>query len=251
MELPVRVPDEVVTAKSGGTASAFFTTEELHNLCDSQITFDDIARTLSTNFKTGLSTAEAARRLEAYGFNQLEKKGKMPFFLLFLSQFANLIIIILIVAAIVSIIVGELVEGIAVIVIILITVCLSTATEYSSGNALEALAQLTDPHTHVYRDGELRKVRTPELVPGDIIELSPGDLVPADARVLEGHSVKVNEMILTGESADVAKKEHVPEGEADAKLTSSNMVYSSTSLVEGRVKVSLFVFPFFYFLQCL
>ncbi|CAN0415290.1 unnamed protein product, partial [Ectocarpus fasciculatus] len=171
-----------------------------------------------------------------YGENKLEQKGRMPFILLFLSQFVNMIIVILIVAATVSMIIGELVEGIAVIVIILLTVCLSTATEYSSGNALEALSQLTDPHTHVFRDGKLQKVRTPELVPGDIIELSPGDLVPADTRILQSHSAKVNEMILTGESADVPKKDLVSAAESMSKLTSVNMVYSSTSLVEGRVK---------------
>lgn len=104
---------------------------------------------------------------------------------------------------------------------------------------MEALSQLTDPHTVVFRDGKKQTVRTPELVPGDIIELSPGDLVPADVRIIQAHSVKVNEMILTGESADVPKKENVSASESSAKLTNVNMVYSSTSLVEGRMKVNL------------
>jgi magnesium-transporting ATPase (P-type) len=254
MELPVHIsadaaggkqspaPTPTPTPTSGslvavgkGNALAL-TTDELHSMCEPQVPIDTVAQQLGVDLDSGLSAAEAARRLAVYGVNELEKKGKMPFMVLFLSQFANLIIIILIVAAIVSIIVGELVEGVAVIVIILITVCLSTATEYSSGNALDALAQLTDPHTHVYRNGELKKTRTPELVPGDVIELSPGDLVPADIRVLHAHSAKVNEMILTGESADVAKKANVPASEANTKLTNINMVYSSTSVVEGRIK---------------
>ena len=210
--------------------------DELENLCNPDVPIGDAIKVLKSNVTLGLSTEEAAKRLNDYGLNELEKKGRMPLYLLFLSQFANLIIIILMVAAVVSIIVGELVEGVAVVVIIIITVSLSTATEYSSGNALEALAQLTDPHTHVYRDGSLQVIRTPEVVPGDIIELSPGDLVPADVRLITAHSVKVNEMILTGESTDVTKKENVAGAESGNKLTNVNMVYSSTSVVEGRLK---------------
>jgi magnesium-transporting ATPase (P-type) len=242
MELPVHAPLEEggarksFTGSPGGDKGTPLTADHLQELCDPQVSIDDVALQLSSNLDAGLSTADADHRLKIYGVNELEKKGKMPLWVLFLSQFANLIIVILIVAAIVSIIVGELVEGVAVIVIILITVSLSTATEYSSGNALDALAQLTDPNTHVYRNGELKKIHTPELVPGDIIELSPGDLVPADVRILEAHSAKVNEMILTGESADVTKKENVSSSEANTKLTNINMVYSSTSVVEGRIK---------------
>ena len=165
--------------------------EELRTLCDPEMNIIEAFQTLNTNSETGLTITEAARRLESYGLNELEKEGRMPLIVLFLTQFLNFIVIILLVAAVVSIVVGEWVEGIAVVVIILITVTLSTVSEYSSGNALEALAQLTDPHTHVIRDGKLQVIRTPELVPGDIIELKPGDLVPADIRIIESHSVKV------------------------------------------------------------
>ena len=250
MELPVHVGDTAPAKPDQAEGPAqpdqydlnstvhSLSKEELQGYSDPEYTIKAVVAELGSNVETGLSSVEAAQRLLAYGENKLEQKGRMPFILLFLSQFVNMIIVILIVAATVSMIIGELVEGIAVIVIILVTVCLSTATEYSSGNALEALSQLTDPHTHVVRDGKLQKVRTPELVPGDIIELSPGDLVPADTRILQSHSVKVNEMILTGESADVPKKELVSAAESTSKLTSVNMVYSSTSLVEGRLKVS-------------
>lgn len=215
--------------------------EEAQMLCNPQVTLEEVALRMQCDLHKGLTAIEAEHRLDVYGLNELEKKKKMSIFVLFLSQFANSMIIILVVAAVVSIVVGEMVEGIAVMVIILITVSLSTLTEHSSGNALDALAQLTDPHTHVYRDGELRVIRTPELVPGDLLELSPGDLVPADIRLVEAHSVKVNEMILTGESVDVAKKAKVSPNESSAKLTNVNMVYSSTSVVEGRIKVQLFV----------
>ena len=165
--------------------------EELCGLCDPEVSLEEVLEKLKTCSDAGLTEHEATRRLNAYGVNELEKKGRMPLILLFLSQFLNLIVIILLIAAIISIVVGEYVEGIAVIVIILITVSLSTISEYSSGNALDALAKLTDPHTHVVRHGELQVIRTPELVPGDIIELKPGDLVPADIRIIEAHSVKV------------------------------------------------------------
>lgn len=117
-----------------------------------------------------------------------------------------------------------------------ITATVATVTEHSSSNALAALAQLTDPHTHAIRNGVLELVRTPELVVGDIVELGPGDLVPGDIRVLEAHSVKVNEMILTGESADVTKKEISGSSEICTKLTLTNMAYSSTSVVEGKIR---------------
>lgn len=151
--------------------------EELKSLCSPEIGIESVEQRLGTDISTGLTTGEAQRRLALYGSNELSKETKMPLWLLFLSQFANLILIILLAAAVVSIIVGELVEGVAVIIIVLITAIMGTYTEYSSGNALEALAQLTDPHTHVLRGGKLETVRTPELVPGDIVQLSPGDLV--------------------------------------------------------------------------
>lgn len=212
------------------------TKEELEYLANPFVPLDDVLMALSTDASDGLTIPAAANRLELYGANELTKQGKMPLWLLFLSQFANLIILILLAAAVVSIIVGELVEGVAIIIIVLITASVATLTEYSSSNALAALAQLTDPHTHVYRGGKLEVIRTPELVPGDIVELSPGDLVPADIRIIESHHLKVNEMILTGESADVGKKATVSSEESQAKLTHVNMCYSSTSVVEGRVR---------------
>jgi Ca2+-transporting ATPase len=239
LELPVHRPltDKETTGSAATASDAALSIDDLQELGAEQAPINEVLLRLGTNLDDGLSSAEAARRLALYGSNELEKKGRTPLILLFLSQFLNLLIVILIIAAVVSIIVGDIAEGIAVIVTILITVGLSTFSEYSSGNALEALSQLTDPHTHVFRDGKLSVIRTPEIVPGDIIQLSPGDLVPADARIIEAHSAKVNEMILTGESADVAKKDKVSSNESSAKLTSVNMVYSSTSVVEGRIKV--------------
>jgi P-type Ca2+ transporter type 2C len=154
-----------------------WTQKELQNFCQPSIQVETVIEKLRTDISMGLSTVEAHRRLDHYGTNELSKQTKMPLWLLFLSQFTNLILIILVIAAIVSIVVGELVEGLAVIIIVIITALMGTYTEYSSGNALEALAQLTDPHTNVYRDGKLEHIRTPELVPGDIVQLSPGDLV--------------------------------------------------------------------------
>lgn len=238
MELPTHVACAADDEETGRIAlTRRLTTDQLQGFCDPRAAVNHVVKELRSNTEKGLTSAEAASRLLQYGPNQLEQKGRMPLFLLFLSQFINMIICILGIAATVSMIIGEFVEGIAVIVIILITVGMSTFTEYSSGNALEALSQLTDPHSHVIRDGKVQIVRTPELVPGDIVELSPGDLVPADIRIVQASAVKVNEMILTGESADVSKKENASAGESSTKLTNVNMVYSSTSLVEGKLKV--------------
>jgi magnesium-transporting ATPase (P-type) len=163
----------------GHPVNGIISKDELEYLCKPNISIPNVLQRLSTEVSSGLEGAEANRRLALYGSNELMKQKKIPLWLLFLSQFANLIIIILLTAAVVSIIVGELVEGVAVIVIVLITATMATYTEHSSSNALEALAQLTDPHSHVYRDGRVQVIRTCELVPGDIVQLSPGDLVRA------------------------------------------------------------------------
>jgi len=209
--------------------------EELNQYANSNIPYEDVIGALSTNISNGLTSDEVIRRLHLYGTNELTKPKRIPLWLLFLSQFVNIVIIILMIAAIVSILVGELVEGIAVFIIILITATVATYTEYSSGNALEALASLTDPHSHVYRNGQLEMISTCDIVPGDIIVLSPGDLVPADIRIIESHHVKVNEMILTGESAEVKKSAHTTVEENENKLTAVNMVYGSTSMVDGKL----------------
>ena len=209
--------------------------DEIGQLTDPKLSIEEVMTRLEVTEELGLSSAEAAARYLTYGENAITKEKKMPLWLLFLSQFLNFVILILLAAAIVSIVVGEHAEGGAVIAIVFITVAIATGSEYSSSNALEALAELSNPHAHVYRNGRLEVVSTPHLVPGDIVELSPGDLIPADIRIIDAHSVKVNEMILTGEAADVNKKATMTNSET-SKLTQVNMVYSSTSMVEGKLK---------------
>jgi Ca2+-transporting ATPase len=209
--------------------------DEIGLLTDPKLPIEEVLARLEVTEELGLSSAEAAARYLTYGENAITKEEKMPLWMLFLSQFLNFVILILLAAAIVSIVVGEHAEGGAVIAIVFITVAIATGSEYSSSNALEALAELSNPHAHVYRDGRLDVISTPHLVPGDIVELSPGDLIPADIRIIDAHSVKVNEMILTGEAADVNKKATMSNAET-SKLTQVNMVYSSTSMVEGRLR---------------
>lgn len=122
MELPthVAVPRDEEEPNTINVTRTF-TTEQLQGLCDPKSSVQSVIKHLESNAEKGLSTAEATKRLGEYGPNQLEQKGRMPLILLFLSQFVNMIILILVVAATVSMIIGEFVEGIAVIVIILLT----------------------------------------------------------------------------------------------------------------------------------
>ena len=177
VEFSDRSNGDVESSVTGHPPNDTITKEELERLCKPGVPVATVLQRLSTDGVAGLNAAEADRRLELYGSNELLKQRKIPLWMLFLSQFANLILIILLAAAVVSVIMGELVEGVAVVIIVLITAIMATYTEHSSSNALEALAQLTDPHSHVYRQGKLEVIRTPELVPGDIVQLSPGDLV--------------------------------------------------------------------------
>jgi magnesium-transporting ATPase (P-type) len=233
--------------------STTLSTELLRELQSDDYTNDQVTTHLNVNTQFGLSRAEAASRLLSYGSNELDKEPPTPIWALFLIQFMDLIIVVLLIASGISIAVGEWIEGVAIIIIILLTAILATVTEYSSGNALEALAALTDPHAHVIRDGEPQTVSVQDLVPGDILIIRAGDLVPADARLIEASHLKCSEVILTGESRDVSKRATVtatvtatpPESDAarpgadaqaqtaSSKLTFPNVVYSSCTVTEG------------------
>ena len=181
----------------------------------------------------GLSSEEAARRLLEYGRNELQREKAVSPLEIFLGQFKNFLIVILLAAAVVSFAVGERVDAIVIGVIILFASGLGFVQEYRAEKAMEALKRMAALSSTVVRDGEDVDVPAAEVVPGDIVVLSTGDRVPADCRLLEAWNLNADEASLTGESLPVEKTVEVIEGEA-ALGDRRNMVYSGTSLTFGR-----------------
>lgn len=183
----------------------------------------------------GLNTEEAKNRISTYGPNELKKKkGKSPIRLL-LEQFTSVLMIVLLIATGLSIAVGETVDALIILAIVIASASLGFTQEYRSEKAVEALKKMTAPTAIVIRDGKENKIPASQLVPGDIILLNTGDKVPADARLIEVHNVKVDEAALTGESAPVEKTTS-PLAEETALNDKRNMVFTGTIVAYGRAK---------------
>lgn len=206
---------------------------------------DSALARLQVDASSGLPDHEAHKRAQQFGRNALQREARAPIWVIFLLQFCNLIIILLLAAAVASIALQEFVKGIAIVTIVTLNNVIATLQENRAGNALEALAKMASPMCTVLREGGMQqKIASDTLVPGDIVLLATGDVVPADMRLLAAADCKVNEMILTGESEDVRKKASDP-AEAPAgkdlgapadseKLTPDNMVFASTSVSSGN-----------------
>ena len=163
-----------------------------------------------------------------------KEKGTSPI-KLFVEQFADILIIILLIATGLSIYLGELIDAIVIIAIVMACAILGFVEEYRSEKALEALKKMTAPTAMVLRDGKEEKIQTSEIVPGDIIVLYTGDKVPADARLVEAINLKVDEASLTGESSPV-NKDVKPLPEDTSLNEKRNMIFTGTVAVYGRGK---------------
>ncbi|CAE7359679.1 unnamed protein product [Symbiodinium natans] len=192
----------------------------------------------------GLSSSKAAARLKKDGPNQLEQEPRLGLFMLFILQLTSFIIILLIIAAIASIVVNATNEGkrdeilsyttgMAIFILVLLNAGIAAYTEHQAGNALDALAKLSQPEVSVLRDGEVMNIPTVDVVKGDLILLETGDVVPADLRLLEAADLKVDEKALTGEPDDVSKNTKIKE---QTKLTPENMVFSGCPVASGKCK---------------
>lgn len=180
----------------------------------------------------GLSTSDVKTRLKRYGPNRLkERKGKSAFIVL-LNQFKSLIVLLLAAAALVSFAFGDVIEGVAIVVVIFINAAIGFVMEIRAIRSMEALRRMVRINTRVRRDGHLQEVFAEELVPGDIVILEGGDLVPSDIRLIEASKLQADESSLTGESIPVSKRTEPIE--EDAPLAErTNMVYMGTSLTRG------------------
>lgn len=192
---------------------------------------DTLIATLSSS--QGLSEQEVKKRQEQHGYNELEEIKSQSTFMIFLSQFKDLLVLILIAAAIVSMISGELESTIVILVVITMNAILGTVQSVKAQKSLESLKQLSTPHTRVIRDGKTMEISSKELSVGDIMLLEAGDVVGADARIIENYTLQVNESALTGEVESVQKEVDAIEQECGLG-DQKNMVFSSGLVTYGR-----------------
>ena len=190
--------------------------------------FDELEST-----PAGLSQQDAGNRLEKYGPNELPIKGRRTSFDIFLDQFQDFLIILLILAAAVSFGTAEYLNGIVLFVIVLINVLMSFFQERKAEKALEALHKISAPKAKVRRGNYKQKIPSLKIVPGDVVVLEPGDRVPADLRLFKASNLEIEEAVLTGESVPSTK--HINSIKGTVSLADrENMAYSGTTVVAGR-----------------
>ena len=186
--------------------------------------------------ENGLNNNEVQKRKEKYGKNELPKKKRETVWHIFFNEFKDPIVILLMVAILASFIVGEVMDAVAILFIVLLDACMGTYQENKANKTAEALANLVKTKVAVIRNGKTNSIDAEEVTIGDIVLLESGDKVSADIRLLETYNLKINESVLTGESTEVHK---IAEALPDEELTISdqkNMAFSGTTVVRGRAK---------------
>lgn len=170
-----------------------------------EMDINEIEKTLATDYSSGLSTEEAEKRIRQHGYNELDDGEKQSALLLFFSQFKDFMVLVLLAATLISGLLGEYIDAIAIIAIVITNGFLGFFQERKAEKSLEALKELSAPQAHVLRDGTWKKIPSKEVVVGDILKFSSGDRIGADVRIIEANSLEIEESALTGESVPVAK----------------------------------------------
>ena len=184
----------------------------------------------------GHTQEKATQLLTEYGENVIEEQEQKSILQVFLGQFADLLVIILIIAAVISMFSGNIESTIVILTVIFINAILGTVQYVNAVKSLDSLKELSAPKAKVLRDGVKVEVASKEIVPGDILLLEAGDMVAADGRIIENYSLQVNESALTGESTNVEKNDRdIDENVALGDRT--NMVFSGSLVTYGRAKI--------------
>lgn len=184
----------------------------------------------------GLSTKRVEQIRSEKGENILQEGKKKSTLQVFLSQFADLLVIILVIAAIISMLSGNVESTIVIFAVLVMNAMLGTMQQTKAQKSLESLKQLSSPNAKVMREGTVKEIPSREVVPGDIVLLEAGDMIVADGRILNNYSLQVNESSLTGESTNVEKHEEIIKANV-ALADRKNMVYSGSLVTYGRAKV--------------
>jgi Ca2+-transporting ATPase len=184
----------------------------------------------------GLNSDTVALKLAEYGPNELQEKKKKPAWVLFLHQFKDFMILVLMAAAVIAGIVGDLTDTIIIMVIVLLNAVVGFVQEYRAEKAMEALKKIAALHAQVIRNGKTVALPSAELVPGDLVLLEAGNVVPADLRLIEAFNLNIDESALTGESVPAEKTDKKME-EVDLSIGDRlNMGFKSTLVTNGRAK---------------
>ncbi|MGY3766394.1 cation-translocating P-type ATPase [Vagococcus vulneris] len=197
-----------------------------------QYSLEEVMKQTGTS-DSGLTSQQAKEKLEKDGYNQLKEAPKKSSFQLFLETFKDAMVIVLLVVAIVQMFMGSYIESIVIFAVLMLNAVVSMIQTKKAEGSLEALKNLSAPDANIVRDGKEQSIPAKELVIGDIVILEAGDYVPADGRLIDAGSLKIDEGMLTGESVPVEKKvsdieEEVPIGDRH------NMVFSGTIVTYGR-----------------
>ena len=205
--------------------------KQLYNL-----DIDEVYKVLGTSSK-GLTDREVAEKQETLGKNILVEGEKKGIIRIFLEQFKDVLVIILLIAAMISFFMGDIENLIVISVVIVLNAALGTTQYLKAQKSLSELKSLIAPITRVMRDEKIMEVPSEELVPGDIILLEAGDMVAADGRILSSYSLKVNESALTGEAEGINKESGVIKEETIALGDQKNMVFAGSMVTYGRAEV--------------
>jgi Ca2+-transporting ATPase len=198
---------------------------------------EEVASFFGTDLKKGLNLEQAAKNLQIFGYNQLQEAPFRSPLTVFLDQFKSFLIWVLLVAAVISGFLGEWVDSLAIIGIVILNAILGFVQEYRAEKALAALKKMAAPLARVIRDGQVKLIPAKELVPGDLLELEAGDNISADARIVYHTSnFSVQEATLTGESTPVFKTSAELDEEDIALSDRANMVYAGTSVSSGKAR---------------
>ncbi|HZX20654.1 MAG TPA: cation-transporting P-type ATPase [archaeon] len=197
-------------------------------------TAKEILERFSTH-ETGLGNEEAKKRIEEYGKNVIRSEYKIPIFQIFIEQFTSPLVLMLIAAAIFSVFFERGIDGVLIIAIVILNGIIGFWQNYSAEKGIEALKKMGAPKALVYREGSLVEIDAENIVPGDVLHLSEGIKIAADARLIDANELRIDESILTGESAGASKQlKELNSGVTLAERT--NMVFMNTSVIRGRGK---------------
>lgn len=199
-----------------------------------QQTVEEVFKDLHTS-KNGLSPAQVAQNQEKYGLNELLQEKPANPFMIFLGQFKDLLVIVLIIAAIISAFSGEVISTAVILVVITLNAILGTVQEVQAQKSLDSLRSLSSPHVKVIRDGQLVEIESKDLTVGDVVYIEAGDVVEGDGRLFEAASLQINESALTGEVLPVEKTTEVIDKEVQIN-DQTDMVFSSGLVTNGTGK---------------
>ncbi|RAK08178.1 Ca2+-transporting ATPase [Halanaerobium saccharolyticum] len=197
---------------------------------------DEIIKKFNTDLTQGLKESELKKKQEKYGKNKLRESRGVSFWQILFNQIKDLIIIILIISAALAFLIGDNLEGFAILAVIVFNTIIGFVTEYQAQKAVASLKNVLSKKALVLRSGSKKEIEAAELVPGDIIFIEEGDQIPADSRLVDSQNLTVNEASLTGESESVSKNAEAEIAEDKTLAERENMVYMGTTVARGKGK---------------